>query len=52
MYKQYWPMGLSTGLEMSSSTDMVLFSECEHIVYFTELTIPFEDAVEKAFDRK
>ena len=32
--------------------DMVLYSECERIVYFIELTIPFEDAIEEAFDRK
>ena len=32
--------------------DIVLYSECEHIVYFTELTIHFEDAIEKAFERK
>ena len=30
---------------------MVLYSECELIVYFTELMIPFEDAIEKAFER-
>ena len=28
------------------------WSECEHIVYFTELTIPVEDAIEEAFERK
>ena len=32
--------------------DMVLYSECERIVYFIELTIPFEDAIEEAFERK
>ena len=31
---------------------MVLYSECERIVYFIELTIPFEDAIEEAFERK
>ena len=32
--------------------DIVLYSECERIVYFFELTIPFEDAIEEAFERK
>ena len=32
--------------------DMVLYSECEHTVYFIELMIPFEDVIEKAFERK
>ena len=32
--------------------DMVLYSECERIVYFIELMIPFEDVIEKAFERK
>ena len=32
--------------------DMVLYSECECIVYFIELMIPFEDAIEEAFERK
>ena len=32
--------------------DMVLYSECERIVYFIELTIPFEDKIEEAFERK
>ena len=32
--------------------DMVLYSECECVVYFIELTIPFEDAIEEAFERK
>ena len=32
--------------------DMVLYSESEHIVYCIVLTIPFEDAVEEAFERK
>ena len=27
-------------------------SESEHIVYFVELTIPFEDAIEEAFEKK
>ena len=31
---------------------MVLYSECEHIVYFIALTIPFEDAIEEPFERK
>ena len=31
---------------------MVLYSESEHIVYCIVLTIPFEDAVEEAFERK
>ena len=26
--------------------------QCEGIVYFIELTIPFEEAIEKAFERK
>ena len=30
----------------------VLYSECEHIVYFIELTILFECAIEEAFERK
>ena len=29
---------------------MVLYSECERIVYFIELTIPFEDVIEEAFE--
>ena len=33
-------------------SDMVLCSECERIVYFNELTIPFEDAIEEPFERK
>ena len=32
--------------------DMMLFSECDRIVYFIKLTIPFEDAIEEAFERK
>ena len=32
-------------------SDMVLNSECECIVYFIELTIPFEDAFEEAIER-
>ena len=32
--------------------DMVFYSECERIVYFIELMIPFEDVIEKAFERK
>ena len=28
---------------------MVLYSECESIVYFIELTILFEDAMEETF---
>ena len=32
--------------------DMVLYSECEGIVYCFELTIPSEDTMEKAFERK
>ena len=32
--------------------DSVLYSECKRIVYLTELTIPFEDAIEEAFERK
>ena len=32
--------------------DMMLYSECVHIVYFIELMIPFEDAIEEAFGRK
>ena len=31
---------------------MVLHSECEGLVYFTELTIPFEDAINEAFERE
>ena len=31
---------------------MVLNSECECIVYFMKLTIPFEDVIEEAFERK
>ena len=30
--------------------DMVLNSECEHVVYCIELTIPFEEAIEEAFE--
>ena len=38
--------------------DVVLYSDCEHIVYISELTIPlelmilFEDEIEEAFKRK
>ncbi|KPP56772.1 hypothetical protein Z043_125576, partial [Scleropages formosus] len=32
--------------------DIVLYSEGARVVYFTELTIPFEDALEDAFERK
>ena len=32
--------------------DMALYSEGEGVVYFIELTIPFEDMIEEAFDRK
>ena len=32
--------------------DMALFSKCECIVYFTELTIPFGNGIEEAFERK
>ena len=31
---------------------MVLYSECERMVYLIELTIPFEDVIEEAFERK
>ena len=31
---------------------MVLCSECERIVYLIELTIPFQDAIQEAFERK
>ena len=31
---------------------MVLYSECERIVYLIELIIPFEDAIEEAFESK
>ena len=31
---------------------MLLYSECERIVYLTELTIPFEDVTEEAFEGK
>ena len=31
--------------------DMVLYSECEHIIYFIELMIPLEDVIEEAFER-
>ena len=34
------------------SPDMVLYSESEHIVYFIELPIPFEDVTEEALERK
>ena len=36
----------------SMRPDMVLYSECERIVYFTELTISLEDAIYEAFERK
>ena len=29
-----------------------LYSECERIVYFIKSTIPFEDAIDVAFERK
>ena len=32
--------------------DTVLYTECECIVYFIKLPIPFEDAIEEAFERK
>ena len=32
--------------------DMVLYSECECIVHFIELTISFEDEIAEAFERK
>ena len=32
--------------------DVALYSECQGIVYFIESTIPFEDAIEEAFERK
>ena len=31
---------------------MMLYFKCECIVYFIELTIPFEDATEETFERK
>ena len=31
--------------------DGVLFSKCERIVYFIELTIPFEGVTEEAFEK-
>ena len=31
---------------------IVLYSECERNVYFIELTIPFEDVIQEAFERK
>ena len=30
--------------------DMVSYPECECIVYFIKLSIPFEDAIEEAFE--
>lgn len=30
----------------------VVYDECERVVYFIELTSPFENATEKAFERK
>ena len=30
---------------------MVLYSECRLVVYFIELTIPLEDAIEEGFER-
>ena len=60
-------MGQSTGLDLLADVgrqlqvpqcivvtmrpDMVLYSECKRIVYIIELTIPFEDAIEEAFER-
>ena len=32
--------------------DIVLYSERDHIVYSIELTVPFEDTIEEAFERK
>ena len=32
--------------------DLVLYSKCEHIVYFIQLTILFKDTIEEAFERK
>ena len=32
--------------------DMVLYSECERTVYYIDLMIPFEDAIEEAFEWK
>ena len=31
---------------------MVLYSVCEGIVYFIELTVTLEDAIKDAFERK
>ena len=31
---------------------MVLYSGCERIVYFIELTIVFQSVIEEAFERK
>ena len=43
-------MEQSDGLEIAgwllTSSSMMLYSECERIVYFIELTIPFEDVIE------
>ena len=62
----YGAMGQSAGLEIAGwqlqvpqcivvtamRPDMELYSECERIVYFIELIIPFEDATEEASERK
>lgn len=32
--------------------DLVLWSNSQHMVYFVELTVPWEDAVQEAFKRK
>ena len=59
--QQYWrllddvreqpqvPKGIAV---TAARPDMVLCSECESVVYFIELTIHFEDMIEKAFERK
>ncbi|KAJ8334237.1 hypothetical protein SKAU_G00398760 [Synaphobranchus kaupii] len=31
--------------------DLVLWSNSQHMVYFVELTVPWEDAVQEAFER-
>lgn len=32
--------------------DLVLWSNSQHRVYFVELTVPWEDVMEEAFERK
>lgn len=45
----YFPSEIAT---TNLRPDLVLWSPSLHIVYIIELTVPWEDAVEEAFERK